>query len=161
HLAQSLADAGWSGCLSILHATAAWARRRARAVPPADMSQTCSGGGVVVMKGLLSVRWHSCLVYGTSLHRDQNAARNRERLGQSLQGGVTVAASEKGASPTSAVGSVNSRSCACGGRGAHLRRRAGFGPRCDSRWHSRAEACRALRAHAGAFRHSRRSPPGS
>jgi transposase len=33
-------------------------------------------------------RWHSCPDYGTSLHRDQNAAMNIERLGQSLWGEV-------------------------------------------------------------------------
>ena len=57
------------------------------AVPPAYTSQTCSGCGVVVKKGL-SVRWHSCPECGTSLHRDHNAAKNIERLGQSLRGGV-------------------------------------------------------------------------
>jgi putative transposase len=42
-------------------------------VPPAYMSQTCSGCGVLVHKGL-SVRWHTCPDCGTSLHRDVNAA---------------------------------------------------------------------------------------
>jgi hypothetical protein len=42
-----------------------------------DISQTCSGCGVVVQKGL-SVRWRSCLHCGTSLHRDHNAAQNGE-----------------------------------------------------------------------------------
>jgi putative transposase len=40
-----------------------------------------------VQKGL-SVRWHACPDCGTSLHRDHNAAKNIERLGQSLRGGV-------------------------------------------------------------------------
>jgi putative transposase len=52
-----------------------------------------AGCGAVVYKGL-SVRWHSCPVCGTSLHRDHNAAKKRERRGRSLQGGVAVAASE-------------------------------------------------------------------
>jgi transposase len=43
-------------------------------VPPAYTSQTCSGCGVLVAKGL-SVRWHSCPDCGTSLHRDHNAAK--------------------------------------------------------------------------------------
>jgi putative transposase len=87
HLAKSIADAGWSAFLSILTAKAAYAGRRVIAVPPAYTSQTCSGCGVIVTKGL-SVRWHSCPDCGTSLHRDHNAAKNIERLGQSLQGEV-------------------------------------------------------------------------
>ncbi|HEY1388834.1 MAG TPA: transposase, partial [Ktedonobacterales bacterium] len=87
HLAKSIADAGWSGFLDILSAKAACAGRSAVAVPPAYTSQTCSGCGVVVQKGL-SVRWHSCSDCGTSLHRDHNAARNLERAGQALQGEV-------------------------------------------------------------------------
>jgi putative transposase len=92
HLAKSIQDAGWSQFLSILSHKAAWAGRRVVAVPPAYTSQTCSGCGVIVHKGL-SVRWHSCPDCGTSLHRDHNAARNIEKLGQSFQGGVAVAAS--------------------------------------------------------------------
>ena len=87
HLAQSIADAGWSGFLSILAFTAACAGKRVVAVNPAYTSQTCSGCGVVVRKGL-SVRWHSCPACGTSLHRDHNAAKNIERLGQSHRGEV-------------------------------------------------------------------------
>ncbi|HEX5441937.1 MAG TPA: transposase, partial [Ktedonobacterales bacterium] len=92
HLAKSISDAGWSGFLSILSFKAAYAGRSVVAVPPAYTSQTCSGCGVIVAKGL-SVRWHSCPDCGTSLHRDHNAARNIERLGQSLQGGVALATS--------------------------------------------------------------------
>jgi putative transposase len=87
HLAKSISDVGWSQFLSILNAKAAYAGRRVVAVPPAYTSQTCSGCGVVVTKGL-SVRWHSCPECGTSLHRDHNAAKNIERLGQSRQGEV-------------------------------------------------------------------------
>ena len=87
HLAKSIADAGWSQFLSILAAKAAYAGRRVVAVPPAYTSQTCSGCGAVVKKGL-SVRWHSCPDCGTSLHRDHNAAKNIERAGQTLQGEV-------------------------------------------------------------------------
>jgi putative transposase len=92
HLAKSISDAGWSQFLSILAAKAAYAGRRVVAVPPAYTSQRCSGCGVLVAKGL-SVRWHSCPECGTSLHRDHNAAKNIERLGQSLRGGVALAAS--------------------------------------------------------------------
>jgi putative transposase len=87
HLAKSISDAGWSAFLSILSHKAACAGRRVVAVPPAYTSQMCSGCGVVVQKGL-SVRWHSCPDCGTSLHRDQNAARNIERAGQARRGAV-------------------------------------------------------------------------
>jgi putative transposase len=87
HLAKSISDAGWRGFLTILAFKAACAGKRVVAVPPAYTSQRCSGCGVVVQKGL-SVRWHSCPDCGTSLHRDHNAAKNIERLGQSLQGEV-------------------------------------------------------------------------
>src|SRR5262249_54072519 len=86
-LAKSVADAGWRMFLTILAFKAACAGKQVVAVPPASISQTCSGCGVVVYKGL-SVRWHECPDCGTSLHRDHNAARNIERLGQSLQGEV-------------------------------------------------------------------------
>ena len=92
HLAKSISDAGWSQFLSILAAKAAYAGRRVVAVPPAYTSQMCSGCGVLVKKGL-SVRWHSCPECGTSLHRDHNAAKNIERAGLALRGGVAVAAS--------------------------------------------------------------------
>jgi putative transposase len=87
HLAKSIADAGWSAFLGILAFKAACAGKRAVAVPPAYTSQTCSGCGVIVQKGL-SVRWHQCPECGTSLHRDHNAARNIERAGQALRGAV-------------------------------------------------------------------------
>jgi putative transposase len=93
HLAKSIADAGWAAFLSILAFKAEYAGKRAVAVPPAYTSQTCSGCGVLVANGL-SVRWHACPECGTSLHRDHNAARNRERLGQSRRGGAGVPASE-------------------------------------------------------------------
>jgi putative transposase len=97
HLAKSIADAGWAAFLSILSFKAAYAGRSVVAVNPAFTSQTCSGCGVLIAKGL-SVRWHACPECGTSLHRDHNAAKNIERLGQSLRGGVAVAASENRAS---------------------------------------------------------------
>jgi putative transposase len=104
HLAKSISDAGWAAFLSILSYKAACAGRSMVAVNPAFTSQICSGCGVLVQKGL-SARWHRCPECGTSLHRDHNAAKNIERLGQSLRGGVAVAASENRASP---LGSVNS-----------------------------------------------------
>jgi putative transposase len=87
HLAKSITDAGWGAFLIILAHKAAYAGRQVISVNPAYTSQTCSGCGVSVSKGL-SVRWHTCPDCGTSLHRDHNAAKNIERLGQSLRGGV-------------------------------------------------------------------------
>ena len=106
HLAKSISDAGWAVFLTILSFKAACAGRRVVAVPPAYTSQICSGCGVMVAKGL-SVRWHSCPDCATSLHRDHNAARNIERLGQSLRGGAALAASENRESPGLSRGSVN------------------------------------------------------
>jgi putative transposase len=89
HLAKSISDAGWSAFLGILSAKAACAGRRVVAVPPAYTSQKCSGPncGQLVWKGL-SVRWHACPDCGTSLHRDENAARNILALGKSQQSGA-------------------------------------------------------------------------
>ena len=85
-LAKSISDAGWSAFLAILAFKAAGARKRVVAVTPAFTSQRCSGPGcgVIVSKGL-SVRWHACPECGASLHRDHNAAKNIERLGQAVQ----------------------------------------------------------------------------
>jgi putative transposase len=93
HLAKSISDAGWAAFLSILTYKAACASRRVVGVNPAFTSQRCSGCGILVAKGL-SVRWHACPDCGTSLHRDDNAAKNIERAGQALRGGVAVVASE-------------------------------------------------------------------
>lgn len=83
-LAKSISDVGWGQFLSILSFKAACAGRGVVAVNPTYTSQTCSGCGLVVSKGL-SVRWHLCTACGTSLHRDHNAAVNILRLGQSRQ----------------------------------------------------------------------------
>src|SRR5262245_25046532 len=86
HLAKSISDAGWSVCLSILSDKAACAGGRVVAVPPGHTSQRRSGCGRVVWKGV-SVRRHSCPECDTSLHRDHNVAKNRERAGQARRGG--------------------------------------------------------------------------
>jgi putative transposase len=106
HLAKSISDAGWSQFLSIVSFKAACAGRSVVAVSPAFTSQICSGSGVVVQKGL-SVRWHRCLECETSLHRDHNAAKNIDRLGQSLRGAVAYAAAENRESAGFSRGSVN------------------------------------------------------
>jgi putative transposase len=97
HHAKSISNAGWAAFLTILSVKAPCAGRSVIAVTPAFTSQRCSGGGVLVAKGL-SVRWHACPDCGTSLHRDHNAARNRERRGQSRRGEAGVLASENRAS---------------------------------------------------------------
>jgi putative transposase len=84
HLAKSISDAGWSAFLTILRFKAAHAGRTVVAVNPAFTSQVCSGCGVLAHKGL-SVRWRTCPQCGTSLHREHNAAKHRERAGQTRQ----------------------------------------------------------------------------
>jgi putative transposase len=90
HLAKSISDAGWSAFLAVLSFKAVSAGREVIAVDPAYTSQTCSGCGAMVAKGL-SVRWHACPECGTSLHRDENAARNIRWRGQRLRGVPAVA----------------------------------------------------------------------
>ncbi len=94
-LAKSISDASWAQFRAILEAKAACAGHRVVAVPPAYTSQDCSGCGWRVLKSL-SVRTHICPNpdCGLVLDRDENAARNIERAGQALRGGVAVAASE-------------------------------------------------------------------
>jgi len=92
-LAKSIADASWAQFRAILEAKAAYAGRRVVAAPPAYTSQDCSGCGKRVLKSL-SVRTHVCPFCGLVLDRDENAAKNIERAGQALRGGVAVAASE-------------------------------------------------------------------
>jgi putative transposase len=94
-LAKSISDASWAQFRAILEAKAGYAGRRVVAVPPAYTSQDCSGCGWRVLKSL-SVRTHICPNpdCGLVLDRDANAAKNIERAGQALRGGVAVAASE-------------------------------------------------------------------
>jgi putative transposase len=93
HLAKSISDAGWAQFRTILEAKAACAGRRVVAVTPAYTSQDCGACGEHVPKSL-SVRTHVCTNCGLVLDRDENAAKNRERAGQALRGGVAVAAAE-------------------------------------------------------------------
>ena len=85
HLAKRISDAGWAAFLAILAFKAASAGREVLAVDPAFTSQACSGCGALVHTGL-SLRWHTCPECGTSLHRDENAARNIQWRGQRLRG---------------------------------------------------------------------------
>jgi putative transposase len=89
-LNKSIQDAGWAQFRTILEGKAACAGRRVIVVPPAYTSQECSGCGERVEKSL-SVRTHVCLSCGLILDRDENAARNIQWLGQSLQGLMAAA----------------------------------------------------------------------
>jgi putative transposase len=93
-LAKSISDASWAQFRAILEAKAVYAGRRVVVVPPAYTSQDCSGCGWRVQKSL-SVRTHICPnpECGLVLDRDENAAKNIERAGQALRGGVALAAS--------------------------------------------------------------------
>jgi len=90
-LSKSISDAGWGQFRTILSGKAAYAGRRVIAVPPAYTSQDCSGCGERVEKSL-SVRTHVCISCGLILDRDENAARNIQWVGQTLQGAATVVA---------------------------------------------------------------------
>ena len=90
-------DAGWRHFLWILADTAACAGKRVEAVPPAYTTQDCSNvlaDGTICGERIaktLSVRTHSCPKCGYVADRDENAARNIQRLGQSLRGLPAVA----------------------------------------------------------------------
>ena len=83
-LNKSIQDAAWAQFRTILEGKAVYAGRRVVAVPPAYTSQDCSGCGAQVEKSL-SVRTHVCTSCGLVLDRDENAAVNIQRLGQSLR----------------------------------------------------------------------------
>jgi putative transposase len=75
HLALSAHDAGLGEFQQLLRYKAEEAGIEVVTVNPRNTSQTCSGCGVIVKKGL-SVRVHCCPHCGLELNRDVNAARN-------------------------------------------------------------------------------------
>jgi putative transposase len=79
-LAKSIGDASWTMFRTVLAHKAASAGRQYAEVNPAFTSQDCSGCGLRAKKKL-SERWHFCPVCGTSLDRDENAAKNILALG--------------------------------------------------------------------------------
>lgn len=101
-LAKQVTDAGWSAFTSILESKAECAGREFVRVDPRGTSQRCSGCGTVVPKKL-SVRIHDCPGCGLVLDRDENAARNIERLGHSRRGGVVDGLAEEPRSPSLAL----------------------------------------------------------
>jgi putative transposase len=83
-LANSIHDAAWSQCATLLSYKAACAGRAFVAINPAYTSQDCSGCGHR-QKKTLAERIHACSCCGLTLDRDHNAAVNIKRLGlQSL-----------------------------------------------------------------------------
>lgn len=89
---KSIADASWTMFRTVLAHKAASAGRRYAEVSPAYTSQDCSGCGLRGKKKL-SERWHFCPVCGTSLDRDENAARNILALGLQCFGNQSIEAS--------------------------------------------------------------------
>jgi putative transposase len=84
YLAKSISDAGWAMFRTILTSKAAYAGKWVVAVPPAFTTQDCSGCGERVPKSL-SVRTHVCPCCEVVFDRDENAALNIRRAGQTRQ----------------------------------------------------------------------------
>src|SRR5262249_55141078 len=87
-LAKSIADAGWYQFRTTLAYKAACAgKHMVVVVQPAYTLQDCSACGERVKKGR-SVRTHVCPACGFIADRDQNAALNIFRAGQTLRRAV-------------------------------------------------------------------------
>lgn len=84
-LAKSVHDVAWSTFTQMLSYKAEKAGATVIRVDPRMTSQTCSGCGVIVRKGLAD-RVHNCPDCGLTLDRDHNAALNILRLGVLAQG---------------------------------------------------------------------------
>lgn len=97
-LAKQVHDAAWAQFIAILAAKAESAGREVLAVDPRGTSQLCSGCGAHVPKDL-GVRVHDCSDCGLRIDRDVNAARNIERRGQRLRGGVVDGLAQDPRSP--------------------------------------------------------------
>ena len=82
HLSKSILDAGWGLFAAHLTSKAANAGREVVFVNPAYTSRTCYACGQIVLHLPLSQRVFRCAC-GYVAHRDENAARNILRLGQS------------------------------------------------------------------------------
>lgn len=82
-LAKQVNDAAWGNFFQKLKYKAGNAGKSVIEVNPSFTSQDCSTCGERVKKGL-SERWHRCPNCGLKIHRDENAALNILRLGQSL-----------------------------------------------------------------------------
>jgi putative transposase len=82
HLSKSILDAGWSLFATHLTSKAANAGREVVFVNPAYTSRTCHACGQIALHLPLSMRVFRCTC-GYVAGRDENAARNILRLGQS------------------------------------------------------------------------------
>jgi putative transposase len=99
HLSKRINDAGWAAFRATLEYKAAYAGKQVVAVPPAYTSQDGSGCGERVPKSL-RVRTHVCPSCGLVLDRDENAAINIFRAGQTHRGAVALAAVSKREAPS-------------------------------------------------------------
>ena len=97
-LARQVHDAAWAQFLAIVASKAESAGREFFAVDPRGTSQECSGCGAIVRKDL-SVRVHQCHQCPLVEDRDTNAAKNVQRRGQRLRGGVVNGLAEDPRSP--------------------------------------------------------------
>jgi putative transposase len=88
-LSKQINDAGWSGFLEKLAYKAESAGREFVKVNPRNTSQNCSGCEVKVSKSL-SQRIHKCDSCGLIMDRDENAAINILKLGNSFQAQTKV-----------------------------------------------------------------------
>lgn len=84
HLSKSISDSSWGQFFELLNCKAEEAGRTLVKVPPNNTSQICSGCGEKVPK-TLAVRVHACPYCGLVLDRDENAARNINAVGQTVQ----------------------------------------------------------------------------
>jgi putative transposase len=82
HLSKSILDAGWGLFAAHLTSKAANAGREVVFVNPAYTSRTCHACGQIALHLPLSIRVFRCAC-GYVADRDENAARNILRLGQS------------------------------------------------------------------------------
>lgn len=98
-LAKQVHDAAWAQFTTILANKAESAGREFYRVDPRGTSQQCSGCLVRVPKGL-HVRVHACPHCGLVEDRDVNAARNVQRRGQRLRGGLSNERPEDPRSPS-------------------------------------------------------------
>ena len=81
--AKSIMDVAWNQLIFKLNSEAECAGKWVIPVNPKNTTQLCSGCGENVPKTLKD-RWHSCPHCGMCLSRDENAALNILRLGESL-----------------------------------------------------------------------------
>lgn len=75
HLSKSISDASWTMFRAVLKVKVVSAARQYIEVNASFTSQDCHQCGHRSKKPL-SQRWHHCLICGSSLDRDENAARN-------------------------------------------------------------------------------------